>query len=197
MARKSSVKNTGAKVTEKKPVVKVETVEKKDIKKEAEVPAAKATEKKAATKVTAKAAEKAPEAKKAKEAAPAAKAAEKKVETKEAAKKTDAKTAEKKAETKAAVKKTTTKKKTAEKAPAKPGRKPAAKKAGELNPEVYLQYIGMEVEESEIVDRIKEQYVSEGHRAGNIKSLKIYLKPEEKTAYYVINDKTAGRVALF
>lgn len=193
MARKSSVKNTSVKVAEKKPVVKVEAVEKKDIKKEAEVPAAKATEKKAATKVTAKAAEKAPEAKTAKEAAPAAKAAE----TKAVAKKTEAKPAEKKAETKTAAKKTTTKKKTAEKAPAKPGRKPAAKKAGELNPEVYLQYIGMEVEESEIVERIKEQYVSEGHRAGNIKSLKIYLKPEEKTAYYVINDKTAGRVALF
>ncbi len=190
MARKSSAKNTGAKGTDKKPVVKVEATEKKDIKKEAEVSAAKATEKETekapAVKEAAKAAEKAPAAKEAAKAAEKAPAA-----------KTAKKTTEKKAEATEATKKTTAKKKAAEKAPAKPGRKPAAKKAENLNPEVYLQYIGLEAEESEIVARIKEQYVSEGHRAGNIKSLKIYLKPEEKTAYYVINDKTAGRVALF
>ncbi len=170
MARKSSVtKNTDIKGTEKNPVVKGETVEKKDVKKETA-----AAKKEAPAKKETSAAEKASE-----KAAPAAKKAESVSEGKEAEKKAS------------------TRKKAEEKAPVKPGRKPAAKKAMELVPEVYLQYAGSEIEQSEIVNRIKEQYISEGHRAGNIKSLKVYLKPEERTAYYVINDKTAGRVALF
>ena len=47
------------------------------------------------------------------------------------------------------------------------------------------------------VDRIKAEYVAQGHRASSIKSLKVYLKPEDNAAYYVINDKLAGRVDLF
>ena len=48
-----------------------------------------------------------------------------------------------------------------------------------------------------MVEKVKAQFVAEGHRAGNIKSLRIYIKPEDKAAYYVINDKNAGRVDLF
>lgn len=76
-------------------------------------------------------------------------------------------------------------------------KKPAAKKAEKFIPEVFLQYREYETEQSVIIERIKAQFVSEGHRAGNIKSLKVYIKPEDGAAYYVINDKTAGRVDLF
>ena len=67
----------------------------------------------------------------------------------------------------------------------------------QLIPEVYLQYCGQESDQSAVVEKIKEQYVAEGHRLGNIKSLKIYLKPEDRAAYYVINDRFAGKVDLF
>ena len=40
-------------------------------------------------------------------------------------------------------------------------------------------------------------FVAEGHRAGCIKTLNIYVKPEEYKAYYVINDKFFGSVDLF
>ena len=42
-----------------------------------------------------------------------------------------------------------------------------------------------------------DQAVADGHRASSIKSLQVYLKPEEFAAYYVINQKFAGRVDLF
>lgn len=81
----------------------------------------------------------------------------------------------------------------------KRGRKPGStnKKKEQLVPEVYLQYCGEESDQGAIIEKIKEQYVAEGHRAGNIKSLKLYLKPEDRAAYYVINDRYAGKVDLF
>lgn len=39
-------------------------------------------------------------------------------------------------------------------------------------------------------------YVAEGHRASAIKKLTIYLKPEERKAYYVINEKATGDIDL-
>ncbi len=61
-----------------------------------------------------------------------------------------------------------------------------------------LQYQGRDVEISQIEERIKAKFVEEGHRAGNIKTLDIYLKPEEYKAWYVINDgKFDGCIDLF
>lgn len=48
-----------------------------------------------------------------------------------------------------------------------------------------------------MIERAKEAFTADGHRASSIKSLKVYLKPEEYAAYYVINDTYAGKVNLF
>lgn len=85
--------------------------------------------------------------------------------------------------------KTVAKKTTAEK-------KPAAKKE-EVKPEVFVQFQGQEAVIEEVVEKAKKQFVEEGHRASSIKSIQVYLKPEEFAAYYVINQKHAGRVNLF
>ena len=34
------------------------------------------------------------------------------------------------------------------------------------------------------------------HRASSVKKLTLYVKPEDRKAYYVINDKTTGSVEL-
>ena len=87
----------------------------------------------------------------------------------------------------------------------KPGRKAGSKnkttkaaKKEESVTEVYVQYgPNGEASVDAVVDRIKNEYVAQGHRASSIKSLKVYLKPEERSAYYVLNDKIQGRVDLF
>lgn len=178
---KSAVKNTTGKttvnnMTEKKEATEVKAAAAK------EAVAEKVTEVKEAV------AEKATEVKEA--------VAEKAEKVKE--------TAAKKATAKTTVKKT-------EEAP-KRGRKPAAEKAATTKtattktaskksekfvPEIFVQFEGMEAAQADVIEKVKAQFVSEGHRAGNIKSLKIYIKPEDKSAYYVINDKNAGRVDLF
>ena len=76
-------------------------------------------------------------------------------------------------------------------------RKTAAKKESESESEVFVEYYGQQSSVEEIINKVKEVFVSEGHRASTIKSLKLYLKPEDGFAYYVINEKFAGRVPLF
>lgn len=88
--------------------------------------------------------------------------------------------------------------------PKKRGRKPAAKteekkeavKADKNQETVYVQFAGLEVAVDEIKNRAKAAYEAEGHRASSIKSLRLYIKPEEMKAYYVINDKAAGSIDL-
>lgn len=106
-------------------------------------------------------------------------------------------------EEKAAAKTETVKDTAAEtKETAKPARekKPsrAAKAAKEeLKPEVFIQYQGNEAIVADVIEKAKNEFVADGHRASSIKSLQVYLKPEEFAAYYVINQKFAGRVDLF
>lgn len=74
-----------------------------------------------------------------------------------------------------------------------------AKKAAkeELKPEVFIQYQGREAMVAEAIEKAKAEFAADGHRVSSIKSLQVYLKPEEYAAYYVINQKFAGRVDLF
>ncbi|MCM1307735.1 MAG: DUF6465 family protein [Butyrivibrio sp.] len=116
----------------------------------------------------------------------AEKVAEKAAEVKEAAKAETKKVAEKAATAKNAVKAAA--KKTAVK---------AAEKKSELISEVYVQFGGREANVDGVIAKATELYVADGHRASSIKSLQVYLKPEESAAYYVINKKYAGRVELF
>ncbi len=91
----------------------------------------------------------------------------------------------------------------AKEAPAKkgkPGRKPgktaAKKKPVEKVEEVYVQFQELEITTKEIVDKAKQIYIAEGHRESSIKSLRLYIKPDEHMAYYVINEKMTGSIGL-
>ena len=128
------------------------------------------------------------------------KAAETKtLEAKAAASAVEAKATEKLANVKETVKETTEAvKEEVKKAPKKKAtRKAAAKKQSESETEVFVEYYGQQSSVEEITNKVKEVFVSEGHRVSTIKSLKLYLKPEDGFAYYVINEKFAGRVPLF
>lgn len=92
-------------------------------------------------------------------------------------------------------------KETAQKAVKKAGakaRKTAAKVSKDkVQPEVILQTLGNEVDIMAIIEKVKGLYVAEGHRESSIKTLQVYVKPEEGKAYYVINTKMTGDVNLF
>lgn len=121
-------------------------------------------------------------------AKPEAKKAEKKVEDK-AVKTESVKKAE--AETKTAAKKTTTKKTTAKKITA---RKTTAKK--EIKVSAFVEYFGKQVEEKDMIARVKKAWTSSGKKIGDIKTMELYIKPEESAVYYVINGTETGAVAF-
>ena len=90
-------------------------------------------------------------------------------------------------------------------AAAKAGQKAAAKvkktavKAvkEKVQPKVILEFYEHNADLNAVVDRVKSIYVADGHRESSIKSMQVYIKPEENSAYYVINDKINGRIDLF
>ena len=92
----------------------------------------------------------------------------------------------------------------------KPGRKPmteeqkaaaakqreALKKAAEsMKPELTLQYQDSETDVMALVEAAKADFKAT-HKRTPITSLKLYLKPEDGAAYYVINESASGKIEL-
>ncbi len=111
-----------------------------------------------------------------------------------AAKKEEPKAEALKKEEKAApVKAEAEKKETAKKTTARKTAK-AEKPAAVHN--VYVQFAGKEVLTSALTELVTEKWVAMGHRASSIKTLDLYVKPEDGAAYYVINGKETGKIEL-
>ena len=82
-----------------------------------------------------------------------------------------------------------------------PAKKTAAKKTVKaekpaVTQNIYVQFAGNEFLTSDLVAKVTENWVALGHRASSIKSLDLYVKPEDMAAYYVINGKESGKIAL-
>ena len=94
---------------------------------------------------------------------------------------TEVKAAEVKAETKTEAPKAEEPKKETKKAPAK---RAAAK---DIKTSVVVQFAGKEVTEKELIAAVKKAYTKKGNKVVDIKTIEIYVKPEENAAYYVVN----------
>lgn len=112
---------------------------------------------------------------------------------KEPAKKAPAKKATGTA-TKTPAKRTTAKKTT--KAATQTGAKKTTTSTRKVVTELFVQFSGYEVSEEELVKRVKEAWVSEGNKVSSIKNISLYVKPEERKAYYVINKSAAGALDI-
>ena len=73
------------------------------------------------------------------------------------------------------------------KAPARRGRPPLA-------PELYVEMGGEQYNITDIIDRAKADYRTT-HKVG-VQSCKIYVKPEEEAAYYVVNKVGTLQIAI-
>lgn len=97
--------------------------------------------------------------------------------------------------TAAAKKTTTTAKKTT--TAAKKTTTTRKKAAPVTNTEVYIQFWGREVYAKDVVERIKEVWANEmGKKPEELLDLKVYIKPEENGAHYVINGDITGFISL-
>jgi hypothetical protein len=59
---------------------------------------------------------------------------------------------------------------------------------------IVLQYDGRELNIAELKERVISAYVEAGHRRGRISKLNLYIKPEDRKVYYVINDKVSDSI---
>ena len=66
-------------------------------------------------------------------------------------------------------------------------------KAENMKPEVYVQYQDSEAEMFTLIEAIKDAFHQQKKRT-LITELKIYVKPEERMAYYVVNGSFTGSI---
>ncbi len=97
---------------------------------------------------------------------------------------------EEKTEEKKTVAKKTVEKKVVEK-------KAPVKKAPVVKEEIFVQFGNQEVFTADVVERVKNAYIAEGHTADSIEKVRVYIKPEENMIYYVVNDDYASGISLF
>ncbi|WP_029231818.1 DUF6465 family protein [Butyrivibrio sp. VCB2006] len=119
---------------------------------------------------------------------PAVKKAPAKVAKKPAVKKAEPKKA-------APAKKEAAKKPAAKKAPAKKAATKAATEAIKTN--IVLQYADKNVTFDTLKENAENVYQFDmGKNVADIKKLDLYVKPEENTVYFVVNDKELGNYGL-
>lgn len=69
------------------------------------------------------------------------------------------------------------------------------KKVTPKKPEYYVQFVGKEIDMEDLANQAKASFKEE-HKRTAVMSCRVYLKPEDSAAYYVINDTYFGRIDL-
>lgn len=77
---------------------------------------------------------------------------------------------------------------------AKKVRKTAPKK--EMKTTLIVEHQGKQVEDKDMIAAVKKAWTKSGRKIGDIKTMTLYVKPEEAAVYYVINTTETGSVAF-
>ena len=76
-------------------------------------------------------------------------------------------------------------------------RKPAAAKKSAVKETIYLQYLGKEINKDDVMKSVKDIWTKQlKKKVGDLKSVDLYLKPEENAVYYVINGDVTGSLDI-
>ena len=62
--------------------------------------------------------------------------------------------------------------------------------------DVYVEFNGVQEAIADVVENVKKTYVASGY-TDEITSVKVYLKPAENTAYYVVNETVEGSMGVY
>lgn len=76
-------------------------------------------------------------------------------------------------------------------------KKPAAAKKSAVKETIYLQYLGKEINKDDVMKSVKDIWTKQlKKKVGDLKSVDLYLKPEENAVYYVINGDVTGSLDI-
>ena len=57
-----------------------------------------------------------------------------------------------------------------------------------------VQAAGKEISMEDAIAKVKEAWVAEGNKETELKEIAVYVKPEDKAIYYVVNGDVTGKV---
>lgn len=57
---------------------------------------------------------------------------------------------------------------------------------------LYIEYYEKQINEADLVKKSKKIWTDSGKKVGDLKTLDVYVKPEENKVYYVFNDDITG-----
>jgi hypothetical protein len=66
-----------------------------------------------------------------------------------------------------------------------------------MKTEYYVEFDGKQIDLQSIEDIAKSTWKNDGNRMKDLKSLKLYYKPQEHKVYYVYNGETRGEEDSF
>ncbi len=75
------------------------------------------------------------------------------------------------------------------------GRKPGSKKT-DVKTRIAVQYLGKEISDQEMVAKAKKAWTAKRNKVGDIKTIDLYVKPEDNTVYFVINGDFTGSAPI-
>ena len=58
---------------------------------------------------------------------------------------------------------------------------------------MFVEYQGKQVEDKSIIAAVKKAWTDAGNKVGDMKTVELYIKPEEDSVYYVINVTETGK----
>lgn len=73
-------------------------------------------------------------------------------------------------------------------------KKRATKK--DFKTKIVLQFDGYEFDTKDMIAAVKKEWTKAKHKISEIKTMEVYMKPEDHAVYYVINGETSGKVEL-
>ena len=65
-----------------------------------------------------------------------------------------------------------------------------------MKTDFYVEFFGKQINKDEVVKEVKKNWTDAGNKASDLKSLELYLKPEDNAVYYVINSTEEGSISL-
>ena len=72
--------------------------------------------------------------------------------------------------------------------------KPAAKKTDQKKVVTVVEFADKQVDVDVVAEACRADF--KANNKGNVRSLNVYIKPEDNAAYYVVNGKVSGKVDL-
>ena len=64
----------------------------------------------------------------------------------------------------------------------------------DIKTSLFVEYYGKQVEDKAIIAAAKKAWTKAGNKVSDIKSMELYVKPEDAAVYYVINKTESGKI---